>query len=190
MSAVCGVILAGGQSRRMGQPKQTLRWPTPAGDITWLDHARHRLLQVCSEVCVSGPDGQPDLLPDQPGPLAGMATIMTASPGERCLFLPVDMPRVPVEHLGALLQTSTAHAAYRNSLFPLLLTGNPDCLALLQARLESQDPAHRSVRGLLQDLGADVTWLQGDAQALSNANTPDDLRQIIPAESEQNETPS
>lgn len=190
MTDVCGVILAGGRSRRMGQPKQNLLWPTPDGNMTWLEHARHRLQQICAEVCVSGPDGQPDLQPDQPGPLAGMATIMTARPGERCLFLPVDMPRAQVEHLSALLQAPTAHAAYCNSLFPLLLTGSPECLARLQARLEAPDPAQRSVRGLLQDLGTEVTWLQGDAQALSNANTPDDLRQIVPAESEQNETPS
>lgn len=174
-----GIVLAGGRSRRMGQPKAQLPWPGAAGTHSWQDHAVTCLQQVCAHVRVSGAAELPDLHPGQPGPLAGIAAALTAFPGQHCLFLPVDMPRVTRADLTALQAVDTAHAAYRDSLFPLALYSTPDCLHRVQARLSAQTPQARSVKALVADLGAELSWLNAaEPQRLCNINTPEDLKTL------------
>lgn len=76
-----GLILAGGRSRRMGRPKESL----PLGDTTMLAHQCRTLLGCCDDVVVVGRDREQPLptlppgvatafddTPDQ-GPLAALA---------------------------------------------------------------------------------------------------------------------
>ncbi len=179
---VCGVVLAGGRSRRMGQPKQTLTWPDARGDrITWLDHARRRLSEVCAVVRVSGEEDLPDTVPDQPGPLAGIAAALETSPASRCLFLPVDMPLVTRAELVPLLEAQTPHAAYQGSLFPLCLQVSAATLAQVRRRLAHPAPGQRSVHLLLRDFESQVTWLRGSEARLRNINSPEELASVSPS---------
>jgi len=164
-----GVVLAGGQSRRMGQPKSKLRWPTGVGELTWLAHAKARLAEVCNSVVVSGSADLPDAVAGQVGPLAGVVAALRRF--EHCVFLPVDMPLVTVADLAPLIES--VPAAYEGSVFPLSLPAS--VLALAEARLNAPDPRARSVQGLLADLGDSVHWLRGPAERLQNVNTPEQL---------------
>lgn len=167
---VVGVVLSGGQSRRMGVPKAELKWPTAHSEQTWLMHAQARLAAVCDAVVVSGSAELLDPMPGQMGPLAGVVAALRQY--EYCVFLPVDMPRVQVCDLKPLL--GSGPSAYLGSLFPLALPAS--VLVQAEARLFGSNP--RSVQGLLADLGAAVRWLDGPAERLQNVNTPDELRAL------------
>jgi molybdopterin-guanine dinucleotide biosynthesis protein A len=90
-----GIILCGGQSTRMGQPKAWLQW----GNITLLEHMVHLLVPVVKPLVVVAAAGQ--LLPPLPpqvllacdsapeqGPLEGLAVgLETLAPLVPCAFV-------------------------------------------------------------------------------------------------------
>lgn len=182
-----GVVLAGGQSRRMGRDKAALRWLLPEGEqVTWLTHAVRRLQSCCDQVLISGRTDQAvaatvTVLPDDralnSGPVAGMATVLSSCPGQHCLFLPVDMVRVTAETLLYMARQAQPHAAHRESLFPLCLQADQATREMAWRVSESAMASERSVGALLRALGSGVNWVEGiDKAQLINANSPDDLK--------------
>ncbi|HTI71797.1 MAG TPA: molybdenum cofactor guanylyltransferase [Candidatus Limnocylindria bacterium] len=111
-----GVLLAGGQSRRMGFDKALL----PIGNQT-LMHRQLALLQAAgaSEIwlsCGASPDFRPlpagvpvrlirDVFPNS-GPLAGIAAALEIAREERVFVLAVDMPGITEELVRCLLSLS------------------------------------------------------------------------------------
>lgn len=91
-----GLVLAGGDSRRMGQDKGLLTHP--AGG-TWVEHARRTLLAAgCATVWISRPCGygnpSPDDLVDlrpQEGPLAGIERGLNATSADYLAVLASDL---------------------------------------------------------------------------------------------------
>lgn len=173
-----GIVLAGGRSRRMGTDKATLSWPSDGGTLSWLDHARRRLNTLCADVVVSGNTSLPDTDDSRPGPLAGFCAALHQYPGRVCLFLPVDMPLVPVGELQRLAQSERPHACYADSLFPLRITADEPASQAVQGCLAATDPRHRSVKALLSRLSGLVTLQPLDPALMVNANTPEDLVRI------------
>lgn len=161
--------------------KAILRWQTPAGEvISWLEHARQRLLSICPQVVISGhpvagelPDAQLGKL----GPLSGIAAALEQFPERRCLILPVDMPWVPAAELLRLSRLSVRHGYFAQSQFPLLITSDPESRSIVRHLLWHADPRQRSVRRLLAQLPtAEVVSLQPiDPEELRNFNQPADL---------------
>lgn len=116
MALATGFVLAGGHSTRLGQDKVLLMWD----DGTLLELALRKLRAVCGEgtsgedgcevyICTSRKDlGQyAPVLPDAAdaaGPLGGMVAALEATNTDWNLFLPVDLPMVPVEFLTLLLE--------------------------------------------------------------------------------------
>jgi molybdopterin-guanine dinucleotide biosynthesis protein A len=92
-----GIVLAGGQSRRMGRDKALLEY----GGSTLLQHQVETLAQVCDHVVVSGDYPDYDCLHDSRpsmGPLSGMHSAARQFSTSSLLFLPVDMPAMtPLE---------------------------------------------------------------------------------------------
>jgi molybdopterin-guanine dinucleotide biosynthesis protein A len=104
-----GVILAGGQSSRMGQPKEgiLLRDGRPM-----MTHVLGALQAVCEQIAVVGecrgfavtegilhlPDRHPGL-----GPMAGLETILASGLDERYLIITCDQPALTPALLGQLL---------------------------------------------------------------------------------------
>ncbi len=95
-------ILAGGSSRRMGQPKQAL---TLRGR-SLLAHQQATLARVAAQVVVLGGGPLPSdvaplpLLPDAPGPggpLAGILSALRWQPAASWLFVPADAVALSVE---------------------------------------------------------------------------------------------
>lgn len=101
-----GVVLAGGESRRMGRDKALMPWESS----TLAGFAYERLAAVCGAVVVCDRgrqvlSGTTSLL-DGPGagPAAGLLGAAAAFPGRPLLVLACDVPRVPVSLLFALLE--------------------------------------------------------------------------------------
>jgi molybdopterin-guanine dinucleotide biosynthesis protein A len=104
---VSGLILAGGQSRRMGRPKALLEVDTRL----LVEVVRDRLAPHCTEILLSvRPDRDPvldritgvRLVPDDPrhhGPLAGIRAGLAAAAESHVLVVGCDMPWL---HAGAL----------------------------------------------------------------------------------------
>jgi molybdopterin-guanine dinucleotide biosynthesis protein A len=82
-----GAVLVGGASRRMGAPKQGLRWR----GRTLLDHVRSALLPAVSDVLLLGAENLPDA-PDARGPLAGVLSALRSRPEVGWIISACDMP--------------------------------------------------------------------------------------------------
>jgi molybdopterin-guanine dinucleotide biosynthesis protein A len=104
-----GIILAGGQSRRMGQDKAQLPW---CGG-TLLSVTVDKLSLLCREIVVVGPKRDlarevrwtQDRYPGR-GPLAGFHAGLAEAVFAGALVLPCDMPEVPVSLLARLAEVS------------------------------------------------------------------------------------
>ncbi|HWR95299.1 MAG TPA: molybdenum cofactor guanylyltransferase [Arenimonas sp.] len=101
-SAVLGVVLAGGLSRRMGRDKALL-------DLHGRPLLRRQvevLAALCGQVVVSGDYAGYDCVPDfgaRRGPLGGIHSVCARFPAAGLLVLPVDMPQITSATLAALL---------------------------------------------------------------------------------------
>lgn len=104
-SDITGFVLAGGQSRRMGQDKARLAW----ADGTLLGGAIHCMQRVTERVWVVGSvkESPVPLLSDQfadCGPLAGIHAALSQTPTDWILVLAVDMPLVTSSLLAFIAQ--------------------------------------------------------------------------------------
>ena len=185
-----GVVLAGGESRRMGRDKALL---TVNGE-TLPAHAARRLGEVCAEVAVAdrGRGSLPHLpsLPDGPGqgPAAGILGAALAYPGRSLLVLACDLPLVPAELLAELPRVpgiGWAVPRWRGGVEPLCALYGPAALAALASR------AGRGLlgpHGLAEEPGLAIRWLEGEelarfgdpAEVFLNLNTPADLERYEP----------
>jgi molybdopterin-guanine dinucleotide biosynthesis protein A len=178
------LVLAGGDSRRMGRPKAWLE----VGDTTLLRWMVERLAPAFSDVLISfaEPEQLEDHVPyrlvfdrrSSRGPLAGIEAGLAAARTEVSFAIACDMPYVS----GALAQmavTAARHcdaaiprvgdrpepvcAAYRKSALPVIIA------ALNAGELTAADVVSR----------LDVTWLDGlDPEQFESLNTPDDYRRF------------
>lgn len=102
-----GIVLAGGQSRRMGQDKALL----PLGGPTLLERQAAKLAPLVHEVVVSGDAASYgrfgfSVVADPPGaqgPLGGIAAGLGRGDG---LVLAVDLPFVPASFLARLVEVA------------------------------------------------------------------------------------
>ena len=149
MSAVVGVLLAGGQSMRMGRDKALLEY---AGEPQVV--RGHRLLSaVCSRVLVSVRPDQAARMPvserdlvvdedDDAGPAAGLLAAWRRVPSSPLLVLAVDMPRVDMPTLQCLLEARDANAlatAFEHAdgtLEPLCTLWEPAAFEIVRAARE------------------------------------------------------
>lgn len=172
-ASTAGIILAGGQSRRMGQDKADIGYRGQ----TFLERAKILLYATgCNPVRVSGrpdlPDGIPDREPGK-GParaiLDALAAISGASSG--ALFIPVDMPLLEPDDLLPLMTNNPARAcAWAGHPLPAYLPAG----TMLNAQAEI-----RSVKNLLARF--DAAWLKPHAEQagrFSNINSPADLTSL------------
>ena len=168
-----GLVLAGGQSRRMGQDKALMLYK----GRTLLDHAIALLEAAgCTNVLISrnAPGYMSDLIADA-GPLAGVHTALNAI-GSNCelLVLPVDMPRMSAGLLQRLCNIGRlkAKACYvEGKMLPFYLPGNEDIIASLTHFLCVQE--ERKVVRFLDAIDAEAITDNDEALWL-NVNTPAD----------------
>lgn len=180
--ALCGLVLSGGFSTRMGRDKGGLPWQ---GSTLALYQAR-RLAALVPEVFLScRPEQQTDyagpfpLLPDtwpSGGPISGLLTALSAHPDRAWLTLPVDMPGISAFALRQLIvqrnsdRIATAYRQPDGVVQPLVAIWEPAALPLLRQAWETR---RLSLRRLLEQ--ADAAILEAPIEEdWRNLNTPED----------------
>lgn len=192
-SAIGGLLLTGGASRRMGRDKALIE----VGGRRLVDRAAAVLSAVADPVIEVGPgwSGLTAVREDPPGsgPLAalaaGAAALRAQGHNESVLVLAVDMPRVGVELLRLLAERAgppvTAVPRADGHPQPMCARYGPDVLAAVDERLGA---GGRSLRDLLESLAASgaVAWVEPEEwepvagpEAFSDVDTPDDLRRLL-----------
>lgn len=176
-----GLVMAGGESRRMGADKALLLRPDGQ---TWLEHATGLLGGICGSVWVSARSDQ-GLEPPEGvgvicdsyqdiGPAAGLLSAWDRFPERPWLVLAADMPWVSSDLLRRLLgarDPKAAATAFRHSgdvAEPLCTLWEPEARAALQ---RSVTAGNASLTALLRT--SPVNWLAiDDPKQLASANTP------------------
>jgi len=208
LSAV-GVVLAGGQSRRLGRDKALLRTATPTGDVTLIERtvATVRAAGVREVVLSASTQARADSLRDavpslaglhvvldeQPGsgPLGGLVAALRAFPRHGILLVACDMPRLTTSGLRLTLEAApeadivAPRDAGRDQ--PLHARYGPACLPVAARLLQE---GRRAMRGLLTAPDLRVRILDEDdlaargvcADAFVNVNTPADLAALTNAD--------
>ena len=183
------IVLAGGQSRRMGQDKAHL--PTGAG--TLLERIVERLSPLVDQVVVAG--GTPPSIPEvrwvadaRPGagPLGGMAAGLAAMSGDLGWTVACDLPDVE-PRIGELLFAS-AHEV--DAVVPRLDV-RPECLcAVYRGSLAGRiltllDAGERRVTALLDGIrvryveAAELRRVDPELRSFRNLNTPDEYQDWV-----------
>lgn len=180
--AFSAVLLAGGQSSRMGRDKATLRWE---GRLLW----EHQLATLGglqpAELFVSGPPGTfqgVTVVPDeQPrlGPLGGLVASLRHAHSPWLLVLAVDLPLISGELLQGLLRCAQECEAgvipkTARGFEPLAAVYPKNALADAEAALiGSRRSLQPFVEGLIAS-GSAVPFpvAKGDEWQFTNPNTP------------------
>lgn len=184
--SLAGIVLAGGESRRMGRDKATL--PGPGGAATLLEYVAGVIAQRCEPVFVMAAQGQPlpavqaQVIRDEvrgqgPLPATGRGLRAAAEAGARYAFVcAVDMPLLSAELIDELVQLATETNAeivlpwdgrshYLAAVYRTDLAGRIDGLVAGGAR---------SMRALIDASDAQQIVLP-ELRFLANVNTESDL---------------
>ena len=183
-TTLIGLVLAGGQSRRMGQDKALMRYQ----GRTLIDNASLLLQSAsCDKVLISrnAPGFLNDKIEDA-GPLSGVHAVLDALSqpdnhnGNPCelLVLPVDMPQMTPELLRILVSRGreAEKACYVEKRFlPFYLPVTQDTKALLANYLVEQ--SKRRVVGFLEILNA-VSLKEGDLKKTARKKESDNKKRL------------
>ena len=185
MTAFTGVILAGGQGSRMGgrdkgliilqgEPlyQHVLRRFRPQVNIVLISANRN-----IDRYQSSGCQVVTDLLPDYPGPLAGMLSGLRNSKTEWVAFCACDTPWLPKDFVARLWQQrGNAPAVWVRSTqreHPTLALVNRTLADDLEAWLLRGE---RRLMQFLHEYGGHAVTLLDEESAFRNINTPNDLK--------------
>ncbi len=185
--AVCGVILAGGKSLRMGSDKALL----PVHGKCMIARAASELTCVTDEIIISANDpvrygflGYP-AIPDAfcgQGPLAGLHAAMRRTSRPLVLLLACDLPAVGAQLLRRLIDSSPGFDAViprtTNGMpHPLCAVYRRTCLSSVEGALTRRD---NRMTSFLDDPSLKICWLSPEDgsfrdEDLVNLNNPSDL---------------
>ncbi|HXM58190.1 MAG TPA: molybdenum cofactor guanylyltransferase [Candidatus Dormibacteraeota bacterium] len=182
------VLLAGGDSRRMGRPKALL----PVGDATLVEWLAARLAPAFSHLLVAARSA--DQLPPAlrrhlvrdlhvgAGPLAGVEAALAASPHDLVVAVACDMPAVTVELAERLADAATAGPTYDAAVPRIDGRPEPACAAYRRSAAGPIAAALREGRYKAAHALAElhVNWLDDEDPGLfTNLNTPADYERFI-----------
>lgn len=197
-----GFVLAGGQSTRMGRDKALVE--VGGRPLIALAMEKLRALGIEPRICGSRADLKPfgEVLPDRfpgSGPLAGIEAALAASEADLNLFLPIDVPLVPVEFLRWIAERAEASGAaatvpvaegreqplcavYSRRLQPglraALEAGN--CKVMRAVRQSAEALGERLDAFAVESVAAPGVWPADPALRywFRNLNTPEDLARL------------
>jgi len=166
---VHGFVLAGGKSSRMGVDKALL----PFCGRPMVEIAVEKLREFCADVSIAGNwEERVDV-----GPGAGIEAGLKAARQPWVMFLPVDVPLVPVELLRGWVEAvleSGCGASYlvvKEQRQPAFCVMRRECLAGVSAAL---DRGVRRLDELLRSVAAAEVEVEVESWFM-NVNTPEDL---------------
>ena len=186
---VTGLILAGGQGRRMSRDGTGCdkAWVEFGGEPLVVS-ALARLRPQVSSMMISANANldrylglratvHPDLMPGYPGPLAGIQTGLTACRTPWLVAVPCDVPRFPTDLVARLSAEASctgarvAIARTGSGIHPVFMLLHRTTLPSLTAFLEAGQRRVRQWCESLQAISVDFD----DDRAFDNLNTPEDL---------------
>lgn len=189
-----GVVLAGGQSKRMGQDKALLQVKGKA----FLTHTIDVLKAVkpkLSRIVISGRQSKTSYIQDiyqNLGPVGGIYSVLQSyrHVNDSLLIMPVDMPFMTpraLNYLVARAKSSLAFNAliYKGKCFPLFIRLVSDVFRFFEKSIREARPENksRSIQNLLAHLDTcEINWDVEDEKLFSNVNTPGDLALICQEE--------
>ena len=177
----CGIILAGGKSRRMGADKAEL---TLDGRTFLEIQVRKLQLLGAADIIISGKasdlPGTRSVMDIYPGcgPLGGLYSCFVSASQMYALVLSVDVPLISLSTLGKLLETHfrdnfDATILTRDGrIEPLIAVYNTDTAGLLAELIENKKLA---VRAYIDRLHHQLYSYNGSPDELLNCNYPEDL---------------
>ena len=181
-----GVVLAGGQSKRMKIDKSTLRWKGK----NMVEHTTKLLTEAgCKEVLISN-NNNPRYIQDRykgAGPLAGIEACLYFinehfPEADAMLVMPVDMPLMQIALLKQLISEAKNNSVthFNQGRFPLILPVNKYLSDLLSAALGTgSGGASLSIHRLLTHFNQQVIDIDKDHKNLFiNCNTPEQWQQL------------
>jgi len=173
-----GIVLAGGQSSRMGEDKAML---TVGGEV--LLARQLKLLHEASvkSTVVSGNYPSYECIHDNfkdIGPIGGIEAAMTKFPTSTLLFVPIDLPLLSPSTLLNLMSHLEHHdaVAYDHAWLPLGLSNTLEQRAVISQLCEAHGDL--SIRNLCKQLGAYIAP-RPDTHCLFNTNTPDEWQRSL-----------
>ncbi|RBW45070.1 molybdenum cofactor guanylyltransferase [Psychromonas sp. B3M02] len=188
---IAGIVLAGGESSRMGQDKAMLS----LDQHTLLVHAFTLLKQAGIEQCfVSGDYPNFPCIVDQYaglGPLAGIAACVEqlSADYDALFIIPVDMPLLAEQDCTELIdryldrlshQPQAAGLYYKEAIFPLILTLNRALKTYLTNIMQTPHKKYRSLYRLFETLGIEgVSANETDKVRFENTNTPEQWQDCL-----------
>ena len=176
----CGIVLAGGKSRRMGVDKASL---TLEGR-TFLEIQADKLRTLgASDIIISGKTAAltgtrcvPDLYPDC-GPLGGLYSCFLSSALPCALVLSVDVPLISLPTLKALLQLHMGGGydatilSHDGNIEPLIAVYNTNIAGLAGELISNKKLAMKS---FVDRLHYQLFSYEGSSEELLNCNSPED----------------
>ncbi|WAJ43725.1 molybdenum cofactor guanylyltransferase [Mycobacterium sp. Aquia_216] len=188
--SLAGVVLAGGESRRMGRDKATL--PGPGGSATMAEYVVGVVAQRCDPVFAVAAPGQPlprldaRVIRDEiqglgPLPATGRGLRAAAEAGAQFAFVcAVDMPLLTVELIDELLALATKTDAE----VVLPWDGRSHYLAAvyrtdLADRIDALVAAGERKMSALIDASDAQQIVLPDSRVLTNVNTDSEFRALV-----------
>ncbi|MCC6477497.1 molybdenum cofactor guanylyltransferase [bacterium] len=179
-----GAILLGGQSSRMGRPKEGVLLPDGR---TMLQAVIERVTRICPVKVLSGESvNLPNVLNVQDttpglGPMAGLEAILASGVAERYLIAACDQPLLGEAVLERLVGEPRARVVVPRGangfLYPLPGVYDRSVLAQVSERIEKRE---LSLIRLLSDVGARAIDVSEDEEeSLRSFNTPDELQELF-----------
>lgn len=183
-----GLLLAGGQSKRMGQDKALLQWK----ESTLLEHqlSTLRVAIGSDQVYVSGVRPGTNFIPDETpglGPIEGLRSTLSYLQKNKIgwqslLVMPLDMPFLPASALKELLSTlgENDFVQFADRELPIALRNTTSAVELLDKLKNEKNHRLRSFQNFLGGLrGHCLPTL--NPQIFENLNTQKDYREAISA---------
>ncbi|MEI4832046.1 molybdenum cofactor guanylyltransferase [Bacillus sp. FJAT-53711] len=187
---IAGIVLAGGQSSRFGEPKALAIWQGK----TFIEHSIEALQEVVTDIVViSHPRITNELshILDVPvvedielykgnGPLAGLLTGMEFVDADWYIVAPCDTPNVSKEW--ALELTERANETYE-AIVPLVEERKQPLLALYHNKVKEKieqllKEEKRSMQGLLSQCNVQYVTIEEALDVFLNVNTKEEYSQL------------
>jgi len=183
MSNLAAIILAGGQSKRMGRDKAFLEWRGQ----TFIQHLIDAVLPLTREVYLSG-DSQKlktlgfKIITDEiqnTGPVVALASCFKKIKAKNVLVLSCDVPQISTQDLEILITANktdydAVFYTFNSKAMPLVGVYNQRCFSVFIADMQAGE---RKLFNVLDKLKTQEIEYKG-AGGLQNINTPQDLKKI------------
>ena len=180
-----GIILAGGQSRRMGQPKAFMEFQGKP----FIRYCIDALKPLVNEIIVVSDDAKFDMFEihrindevKNAGPLAGLFTGLKYSKASYNLVLSCDVPCIETSILQKLIdamdsEIDMVQTESEGNTHPLIAIYQKSCALKLKSLL---DQGERSLRGAVNQLNSKTIHLNGhEALQLKNINTLEEYKAL------------